>query len=368
MNWWSLPGPSMFVNSVVEQLGQGRSVFLGLPEHAPSRLATAIKRTLGDSYRWCSLTVGEDEEPLGFLYDRCVCDADPRVLRSSATLVGEPSFQEQIIWLDGLSPTNWDRWAAFFCEYEHASRNVLSSLRTHFIVPLIGLASSVTSVEAVALSRVNWNDSVQRLDMLLYSAVSICPRTTSLETDLATFLVAELATWDPELCEYLSGMELEHLIDPIPMLVEFCRQRGWERLSASSPHEEWCRGLVFTCQGKLIPHTAYLALQGRSDAIQLLIWKAEIGILMPYVEEQRRSLLRTYASRLAIPFQTKTGEMVRDLYDLEIGHIEYQVSRLTGVATGELARISRLKLARNSLSHFEPVAREVLLSLCRKDS
>jgi hypothetical protein len=368
MNWWSLPGPSMFVNSVVDQVGQGRSVFLALPEHAPSRLATAIKRTLGDSYRWCSLTVGDQEDPLGFLYDRCVCDADPRVLRSTTTLVGEPSFQEQIIWLDGLTPTNWERWSAFFVEYEHASRHVLSSLRTHFIVPLIGVASSLATVEAVALARVDWNNSVQRLDMLLYSAVSICPRTTPLETDLVTFLVAELAAWDPELCEYLSGMELEHLIDLIPMLVEFGRQRGWERLSVSSPHEQWCRGLVFTCQGKLISHTAYLAFQGRSDAIQHLIWKAEIGILMPYVEEQRQSLLRLYGSRLAIPFQTKTGEIVRDLYDLEIGHIEYQASRLTGVANGELAWISQLKLARNSLSHFEPVAREVLLPLCRKDS
>ena len=62
-----------------------------------------------------------------------------------------------------------------------------------------------------------------------------------------------------------------------------------------------------------------MALRGNERAISRLIWEAEIAVLMPYIEKLRQRLLETFGKLLKGPFTTKSGEVLTDIYDLEIG-------------------------------------------------
>ena len=85
------------------------------------------------------------------------------------------------------------------------------------------------------------------------------------------------------------------------------------------------------------------------------MWRAEIAVLMPFIEECRQDLLVRHAKRLTVPFASSRGERIDSLLDLEIGHIEWQLAARGGVKREEIEWVSTLKQARNSLSHLEPV-------------
>jgi hypothetical protein len=68
------------------------------------------------------------------------------------------------------------------------------------------------------------------------------------------------------------------------------------------------------------------------------------------------------------PLMTKLGEQINNVYDLEIGFIEFQLTRFSFVTFQELEYIADLKNARNALSHFEPVNPQLALKLCATQS
>ena len=202
--------------------------------------------------------------------------------------------------------------------------------------------------------------------MSFYSAFLVGTRGSSLETDLVTALVATLSGWDPGLCEFLASFDLAELIAPRERLSSFAQQRGWNHdCSVKVDLSFWGRGFWQTVDGKPMFHTS---LSSKDTDIDRLIWKAEVGVLLPYIEEQRQILLDRYASYLTVPFVTTQGILIEDVRDLEIGMIQYQLKDCSTIPAETKAVITDLKKARNSLSHLEPISPTVLLSICEQAS
>jgi hypothetical protein len=362
MIWWSLPGPSAFVNAVIDDLREGKSVFLLLPAYSPGRLSVSLKHALNDDFAWLSSTVDSDATPINFLYDLPVPETDPGQLRSPRTLVSKDSFQGYVIWLEGLSAKNWPAWSEFFMEYERARSAVPPARRTHFLVPLIGVKDALEIPQAIGISAQTWDGWLRPSDMRFYSYLRAAERRNPLETELTFALVAELAGWDPELSEWLAPLTLEQLTNPLEQLSAFARKRKWNSHSGDTTLRGWCLGVCQTVRGKVTPHTSILAISSQPSDIDRIVWRAEIGVLMPYIEEQRQDLLNRYRTSLWVPFTTKNNELIEDVFNLEIGHIEYQLAA-SGVKREEVSWASVLKRSRNSLSHLEPVDTELLKSI-----
>jgi hypothetical protein len=360
MIWWSLPGPSAFINAIADDVREGKSVFLQLPSHCPGRLSLSLKQTLGDDFTWLSSTVNEDSTPINFLYGLLVPESDAAQLRNARSLVSQDSFQGYIIWLEGLSVENWPSWSEFFAEYEGVSRAVPPARRTHFLVPLTDRASLLEPPEAIGISKRTWDGWIKPSDMRFYSYLRVEERRSTLETELTFALVAELAGWDPELCEWLAPFPLEQLTQPLDQLIEFAGQRKWNARSVDTTHRGWSNGYCHTIGGSTTLHTSILALLSQSSEIDRLVWRAEVGVLMPYIEEQRQDLLKRYQRSLWVPFTTKNNELIENIFDLEIGHMEYQLSASSDVKREEVNWVSVLKRARNCLSHLEPVTSNLL--------
>ena len=116
-------------------------------------------------------------------------------------------------------------------------------------------------------------------------------------------------------------------------------------------------------KGQLEFTTAALAASGKFRDVEQRIWSAEVGILFPYVEEKRQELVEELRSVLRVPFVKRTGEVVSDLRDLEIGHIESQLKSMGVIMKPDQMRlIECLRQIRNHLSHFQLVPPDLVTS------
>jgi hypothetical protein len=84
---------------------------------------------------------------------------------------------------------------------------------------------------------------------------------------------------------------------------------------------------------------------------------------MPHIEEERRKLIEKYRSHLNVPFQTRFG-VIDNIYDLEIGHVEFLLSRSSVLSKTQLRFVSLFKNARHMLAHLSPVEPDLLLEIC----
>jgi hypothetical protein len=110
-------------------------------------------------------------------------------------------------------------------------------------------------------------------------------------------------------------------------------------------------------------HSAALAISGGNAEISHRVWSAEVGILFPFVEKKRHEILDQLNEVLQIPFKTRFGDVIEDLQDLEIGHIESQIlTNNIGINPKLWNKIQILRQIRNALAHSEPVPIDLLCS------
>jgi hypothetical protein len=302
--------------------------------------------------------------PVDFLYELLAPDADPRRLRSESSLAGEPDFQRKLIWIEDIPAEDWAAWSRFFVEYERVSRAVPELRRTLFLIRMIGPAVAPTIPAAVGLSSLRWDGWLRRNDMQLYGNGCIREGKSGLETDLRAALVAQLGGWDPALCEYLADFELSKLVQPAQLLEQFAAERNWHFEPAPYDEKSWSKGFWQTYLGKQTPHTSFGAFLFGQRFLNRLLWKAEIGILMPYIEEKRQMLIEQYRMYLKLPCYSKYA-VINNVYDLEIGLLGVLLNRSGIPPKAVLEFIDNLRLARNQLSHLTPVDSSILLALCR---
>jgi uncharacterized protein (DUF2249 family) len=364
MDWWTIPGPRSFIDAIIDDVREGKSVFLILPEHSPGRLSHALRETLREESNWEAVNVIPGANPVDFLYTHFVPDADPRKLRSELSLAGEEEFQRRLIWIESIPAEDWAGWSEFFLEYERVSRAVPESRRSLFLVRVTGRAKAPTPPVGVGLSSLCWDGWLRRSDMQLYSNSCIRETRSELETDLTIAVVSELGGWDPALCEYLADFKLSELIRPTELLEKFAAERSWTFQPGPYDEVTWGDGLWQTYLGKQTPHTSFGAFLLGQRFLNRLLWKAEIGILMPYIEEKRQALIEQCRAHLRLPYYSKYG-VINDVYDLEIGILELLLNQSGVPSKATLEFINNLKLARNQLSHLAPVDSSILLALCR---
>lgn len=366
--WWQLPGPQRFVSQITRALREGKNVIITVPEHSPSGLSYAIHETLSDGAGWFWHTLNivdvKQEMPAEILCSRFVPAISPDAILNAHTLSKEESFTGKIIWLAGMTPNAWPAWKEFIADYAHACRARSLLDRTLFCIPLIGeLALNPPIVDDICLSHHRWHGVVDSLDMLLFtSSLFQCRQMPILQKRLAIAVVTSLALWDPVVSERLGNEDIERILHPLPLLQEIAKERRWppEKLAPSS--RLWHKGIAETIDGNRKIHSAALAWDDSAREIAQRIWSAEVGVMLPFVEEKRQEILAQFAGILRVPITTRFGEIINDLRDLEIGHIETQLANNGAIVDYTfLQLIRRLREIRNALAHLEPLSLELIL-------
>lgn len=172
---------------------------------------------------------------------------------------------------------------------------------------------------------------------------------------LRMHLVAELGGSDPVLAGELAVAPLP---DPASRLRAFADQRRWPaRLPAAGL---WELGMKDLSEGRRFLHSAAVARVGRDDEVRRRIWRAQVSVLFPFIEECRADLVAKLDGQLRVPLETPFG-VIDDKRDLEIGQIGYQLARAN--VPDELRRlVGRLTAMRHALAHLEMVGPEYLFA------
>jgi hypothetical protein len=191
--------------------------------------------------------------------------------------------------------------------------------------------------------------------MLIYTAEQFGAHASSpVQRRLSLSLVAGAALWDPLTSERLAREPTGVLVDPRPVLKDIARERGWE------PGDEavlsWHRGMSDCYEGRVHAHSALLSLSDDTNELNSRIWRAEVSVMLPYIEEQRRDMLSRFGRLLKVPFTTRFGEVITDPFDLELPHIARQIGGPGGgVDFRTRRRVQRMADVRNKLAHLEPL-------------
>lgn len=368
--WWQMPGPSRFVARVVQDIRDGKNILLQLPRHSPVDLYGTIRRNLEtDDGGWHVRQITWESErhssPLDMLARQYVLDDDSPDTWSIADLSRSELFRNQVIWLAGMTEMSWPAWHTFLTEYAHVCRSIPAHERSLLLVPLSGVLAKQTVTEDVCLSVHRWYGYVDTTDMLLYASHMVTERGDHpLRQRIIVAIIANLALWDPLLAERLANADMDVLFAPQEVLLDIASERGWTADTAL----EWHDGACDHIDGELRMHSAYVVLADLEQELAYRLWSAQMAVLLPYVEQRRRSLLRQLGHHLRVPFYTQDGTCITDIRDLELGHICHQLN--TGqVRVGSELRdyVKQLRNMRNQLAHLDIVHQDELDNLVRWD-
>ena len=142
----------------------------------------------------------------------------------------------------------------------------------------------------------------------------------------------------------------------------YCRNRG-----RSPIHVAFKGALVAELAGPDLPRAELLAREplGRILAAKNYpperIWAAQVSVLLPLVESERRRLLALHKKHWRLPHTRKDGKIIECLENLEIGDMGMQARQFRALET-EQWRLDWLRRVRNALAHNEIVPWGTLVS------
>jgi hypothetical protein len=361
--FWQLPGPARFLDRIRRSLRDGRNIVLALPEHGPERIRYAIADMVSrdDIYVWHPVDASEVDdgsEPAEVIARQCIPGTS---FCTPKTLAEHEHFRGFIVWIDRISPSQWPRWRDFIVEYSYLCRCRAEHERAVFCMPLRGAKATALPAEDVTCSVHVWRGVLDRIDIMLLLSHLLADRSLPrLFAKLWIAVGAELAGTDAALAIRLAAAELSTIFSPKALLEAVARERGWSARSESG-EAEWALGEADILDGKLVRHSARVVLDvGGAEEIERRVWQGQVGVLFPFLEDQRLDMLERLGRNLHVPFETTFG-VITDVRDFELSHLLYQ-ARKTNVDQLTRTRLARLTAIRHRLAHIEAVPYEELIA------
>lgn len=91
------------------------------------------------------------------------------------------------------------------------------------------------------------------------------------------------------------------------------------------------------------------------------VWTAQVSVLLPLVDRERRRLLEAYRESWMVPYSIEGSRRVEELSELEISHMVHQ-ARDNPIIAKELGLLRWLRGVRNSIAHMSVVNWATLVS------
>ena len=390
LTWWQLPGPSLLVAAVSDDLDRGRCAVVGLPAHAPAGFYPATQQVLralaGQPQRWrCphlpALAAPSPADaaaltPQTWLHQYLPPPApDSEIPATALALAQRTGFGGYRVL---LQPTAADApaWLAWLAEYQQALPQVRHAERTLFLLVLTGAAALLRPAPAAGLSHHTYRHQASPADLALHLhfACPSPPDTPPLLHRVRLSVAAAVASFDAETAVALATGPLGTLLQPAAWLADLARQRAWAsapaagtKLSAAGAEEQWALGLRAPVDGHPCLHPAALALHGDAAGLATRVWEGQLPVLLPFLEQRRQALLQQLAERLRplLPYQNASGETLRRLEEIEVGDL-FRLCISSGLVRLEAptrAEIRLLRDCRNLLAHLNPVSEAEVLAL-----
>lgn len=338
--WWDkVPNVAGFVQEIADSVISEKSIVLVLPEHIPwpetfqSLVVDKISTEISDksiSYIDCP---GCDA---GSYLLQEFCKEEKRLEyhsnKSYAQFLAESDdivLNEKILWVRDLSAEKFKQWSDFVSEYQKIAKHAHS-------LPVFILEIHEDYLGRTAksgLKKLMYNTRIDEFDT--YAFLTMAVSKTTEERHLKHYfalLVAELCGRDVEISAVCIKYGIMLLKNPSQVLKQALHERG-------------------DCS--VVPCS--------NNDINKRIWKAQLKILFPCIEDYREKFLQHYRES-----HLKSANYDEDM---EIGSLYFYAQNGTlEVNRKECSELKLLKEARNTLAHldvltFEDVDRILRLSV-----
>ena len=348
--WLHLPGPALMTDRIVQDLRDRRSVVLHLPRGTTEAVRSAIGARVHthDLWLWRIATVEEQGSPIQQLGR----SFDLPGLVEIGDLLTEESLDGAIIWVEVNGELQWKAWRSFLLAFEHEARNA-HERGPLFCIALTGDSDAMAPIKAPGTVTRIWRGVFSRLDLSFFASYLGSGRSGrgGLEHRLRVAVVAEVAGFDLGAVEELVDMPLDVLLKPDAVLAQLAQRRGWTKETCENPN--WSKGMCDVVEGRDFIHSAVLCAKGETVEIVRRIWRAEVAVLFPHIEDRRIELTGELSDLLEtrLPIETPFGR-IEDVADLEIGHISMLVrdARIPGRRKAFIASLARV---RHCLAHLQ---------------
>lgn len=351
MKWQNLPGPSSFIEGVLEKIRDGMSVAVDTPLLVPSGLEDAFVEPLAhDRWNVRRVTVDPTEDPLRCLTERLYFEPEQWVGWNVERLFGQLSPGHVIV-IDGVTSLNWDAWRVFLRDFEVASRQRASDERALLLVFARGVQRKRFQVTGGALATCIWSGVFGELDTLIYVDQRLRgSRNLVRHHKLIVRQIAALALWDLDLADYLVNQPEGDIFDAEAVLRA---GRVALRKEIEPMQANWEVGGVDSVDGVELSHPFVLLDQADPGGeLRRRLWAAQAAELLPLIEMRRRELVKVLARHVPCPFWIDGGKrQVRSLDELEIGSLAY-VTQTHSIPGNLRYRAEWLARCRNTLAHL----------------
>ncbi len=349
MKWHALPGPALFLDTLVKHLRDGTSVVVAAPNRGIPQIGAGV-RDLLHAQRWHVQLheVTTRQEPLLWLTERMYIEPD-NWMRWNVESLCQQLDGGSVVVIEGVDATNWEAWRAFLKEYEVASRQRPSDDRPLLLVVVRGVAQKSLHLSGAALEVRQWTGVMGEYDILVYvDQLLRSSRKPPRHHKLMVRQISALALWDLDLAAYLADQPERVLFD-VKTVLEAARAAL--DASAALKDEAWESGGSDQVDGADMTHPFVLVERGDPEReLSRRLWTAQAAELLPMIELRRRELLKGLDRHLVCPFNLD-GVQVRSLDELEIGRLALATQR-KGLK-GELRiRAEWLAGCRNKLAHL----------------
>lgn len=358
-DWFSYLGPSGFISTVVDDFREGRSVVLQIPRNTHLGLLQAIQHeaTKENRFEWTTVDTSNDT-PLASIWNTFAPDHSAVTTENKIkALYALPQFQNHIVVPASVAEDQIAPWLEFMELFAHVSRGIDPFRRTEILLIVeSGNKPIVQKSDPLLYNRIADN-LVHKWDTLYRAHAHLHAVTKSVrEKQLHAEVAAALALWDDQLCSGLCSIRLDQLMNPTAYLTCCACDRGWQNLSESDHDRLWMEGIYQTYGEKAQCHSAFLALLGRKDELESRIWKAQVTVLLPLIEQCRQHAIATFRYLLQVPHEDGHGGVISQVDDLEISHILYQLNTNRRYDfSKEKVFFAAIRNARNALAHGETV-------------
>ena len=325
---WDLPGPQRWIAQTIDRVRATGMVIVATDVSTPSAPAERFLEVLGERED-CRSLVATGDSPVSAARAAFSADAPDLVSRDQVFIVDAVTVEASCV----------SQWYTFATRMREAWA-CHDDPRGGLILVVRANAAST----ALSSSVQEWSGTIRPADAMIWAEAHMPYAFNDAAIELAAAVLQHLCGWRLDVAEALAKSRFEILVDP----------RGWLEACALPPggHAAYA-GTEFACP---------ISLRDMGDWTQIerRIWRAQLGVLFPRLEEHRQAIVERWRPLLSIDAMAQKLR-VRSVDDLELGAVAWQLRSRIDVKEAE--RIRSLAVARNYLAHRDPLGLDVIQTI-----
>lgn len=311
----------------VEEALEDRLAIVERDPGAPTGITGALERALADDYGIIEPVIAAP----GRLPAQVV--AEPFGARSSIAALRAPILDQSlaIVDLTALDGGDADGWATFaerFAAIDGEGGD--TGLAIVLVEAPPGLAARA------GRNAPDWVGHLRRVDLMIWADQHVSPAVPPLQAEMATTLSVELCGWRLDLGGQIARASIADLADPL----------GWLETREGGPLP------TRTIGDGTQPFDCPVHLLGRdAPELQRRIWRAQLKVIYPWLEERRQEWIERYRPSLQVNDHLRALG-VTHIDEIEIGALAFQLEN--HIDRSKRDRLAMLTRMRNRLAHRRP--------------